>query len=212
VDAQLAAFLAFTALLVLTPGAATAVVVRNVLEGGRRAGVAAAAGAALANSAYALVAALGLAAALSRAPLAYAVLTYGGGIYLAYLGLRALAGAWRTRPAIVPGALAARGTHGAATSMRTGLAQGLTANLLNPPIATFYLTVVPTFLPTPGLFQRRYFLYAALHVSMAFSCHCGWATALGTLRQFWSHAPVRRVLETLTGIALLALAWRVVAP
>jgi len=209
VDRQLAAFLGFTAILVLTPGATTAVVVRNVLDGGRRGGIAAASGAALANSTYALVAALGLAAAFARAPLAYALLRYGGAAYLAYLGIRGLTGAWGERPPIVPGALESRGARGTASTTRTGVRQGLAANLLNPPIATFYFTVVPSFLPPGGLAQRRFFLYAAVHVSMAFGCHCAWAVALGTLRNVWAHPAARRTLETATGAALLALAWRV---
>ena len=44
-DPLFAAFLSFTLVFVATPGATTAVVVRNALDGGRRAGLFAAAGA-----------------------------------------------------------------------------------------------------------------------------------------------------------------------
>jgi threonine/homoserine/homoserine lactone efflux protein len=208
VDAQFAAFLAFTTMLVLTPGATTAVVVRNVLAGGRSAGVTAAVGAALANATWALVAGLGMAAALGRAPIAYALLRYGGAAYLAFLGVREVTGAWRTRPSIIPGGLEREGDRGVGAASG-GLRQGLTTNLLNPPIATFYLAVVPTFLPATSA-ATRFASYAAIHVSMAFAYHCSWALALHALRRVWARPAARRTIETLTGAALLGLAWKVV--
>ena len=55
-DPLYAAFLSFTFVFVATPGATTAVVVRNTLDGGRRAGLFAALGAACANATHATVA------------------------------------------------------------------------------------------------------------------------------------------------------------
>lgn len=207
---DITAFLAFTTLLVVTPGAATAVVVRNVLEDGRRGGVAAAAGAAIGNFSHAVIAALGAAALFARVPLAYEVLRYGGGLYLAYLGGRELIGAWRAKPSIIPGALEARGGRGTAETRRHGVKQGVLTALLNPPVATYYIAVVPSFMPVrDDLLQPRFFAYAAIHVSMAFTAHCTWAVALSALRRVWARPVVRRTLESLTGIALLALARRV---
>ena len=207
-DAQFAAFLGFTTMLVLTPGAATAVVVRNVLADGRSAGVTAAVGAAIANATWALVAGLGLAAAIGRAPIADALLRYGGAAYLAYLGVRGVVGAWRARPSTIAEGLQPEGGR-VAPATNGGLRQGLTTNLLNPPIATFYLAVVPTFLPatSPG---TRFAIYAAIHVSMAFGYHSSWALALHALRRLWARPAARRTAETLTGAALLGLAWKVV--
>ena len=208
IDQQLAAYLMFTMLLVLTPGSATAVVVRNVLDGGRRQGMAAAVGAAAGNTTYATLSALGLAAVFARMPTAFLVLRIGGTAYLAWLGVRSLWGAWRRDPARLPGPLDATGRSGAPDAT-SGFAQGLGNNLVNPAIATFYLTVVPSFLHDPAVLSSRYLLYAALHVTMAFAYHSGWVWALHAMRTFWSRPHARRSLETLTGLALLALAARV---
>ena len=86
-DAQLLAYLSFAFVLAATPGATTAVVVRNTLTGGWRAGLTAAAGAATANSTYATLAAVGLAVFIAESPLALQVLRIGGGGYLAWLAL-----------------------------------------------------------------------------------------------------------------------------
>ena len=50
---------------------------------------------------------------------------------------------------------------------------------------------------------------AATHVSLAIACHAMWATALDLMRR-WFVAPwTRRALQAATGIALIALAIRV---
>jgi threonine/homoserine/homoserine lactone efflux protein len=207
-DSQLAAYLAFTTLLVLTPGSATAVVVRNVLDGGRRQGMAAAAGAAAGNTTYATLSALGLAAIFARLPTAYLLLRVVGTAYLAWLGARSLWGAWRRDPARLPGGLEAPGAR-QGLAAATGFAQGLANNLVNPAIATFYLAVVPSFLDDSATPSSRYVTYAVLHITMAFAYHSGWVWALHAMRTFWSRPTARRALETLTGFALLALAGRV---
>jgi threonine/homoserine/homoserine lactone efflux protein len=53
-------------------------------------------------------------------------------------------------------------------------------------------------------------MLAATHVGMAFACHSAWASALHALRRFFARPGARRTLETLTGVALIWLAARVV--
>jgi len=209
IDSELVAYLVFTVLLVATPGSATAVVVRNVLNGGRRQGLAAAAGVAIGNTTYAVLSALGLAALFARSPRAFLVLRIAGTSYLAVLGVRSLWAAWRLCPAVLPGALEPAGTHHAASDVRTGLAQGIANNLVNPAIVTFYLAVVPSFLNGAAMLSRRYALLATIHVTMAFAFHSAWVLALHAMRSFWKRPKARRVLETLTGLALLGLAGKV---
>ena len=139
------------------------------------------------------------------------LLRYGGGLYLGYLGVRELVGAWRDKPSVIPGGLEARGSRGTAETRRHGIKQGILTALLNPPVATYYIAVVPSFMPArDNLLQLQFFAYAAIHVSMAFTAHCTWAIALSALRKVWARPAVRRTLESFTGLALLALAWRVV--
>ena len=208
IDPHMAAYLMFTTLLVLTPGSATAVVVRNVLNGGHRQGMAAALGAAAGNTTYATLSALGLAALFARVPTAYLLLRVGGTGYLAWLGVRSLWGAWRRDPARLPGPLEARGGN-RAPATTAGFAQGLGNNLINPAIATIYLAVVPSFLAGETVLSPRYVVYAALHVTMAFAYHSCWVWALHAMRAFWSQPGARRALETVTGLALLSLAAKV---
>ena len=83
-------FIAVTAPLVLSPGPSTAVVLRNSIAGGARAGLFTAAGANTGSFCYGLLTAFGFAAALQRWPSAWLVLRWGGVAYLSWLGIQSL--------------------------------------------------------------------------------------------------------------------------
>ena len=204
-DPRFLGYLSLTAALVITPGATTAVVVRNTLASGWRGGIAAAAGAALANSTHAAAAGLGLAVFVSRIPAVLVAIKIAGGLYLAWLGIASV-------QRIVTGA--ALPISGVIISGTDSIAhhhavrEGLTVNFLNPPIATFYLAVVPTFVPN-GASHGYYLQLAVIHVAMAFICHSIWALAMDRLRHLLTHPTARMALEGLTAAALLLLAARV---
>ena len=202
------AYLAFTAVLVLTPGSTTAVIVRNTLRGGRVAGFAAAAGAALANTSHATAAGLGLAVLFTRWPVGMTMLRVAGGCYLSWLGCRSLYRVIKHADGGLSPEAVGRPEPGSPSVHAGSLKQGLAVNLLNPAIATFYLVVLPSFIPDPA--PRWHFATLAfIHIAMAFLCHGAWALALDQLRRAF-HAPIaRRILEGATGVALIALAVRV---
>jgi threonine/homoserine/homoserine lactone efflux protein len=51
-------------------------------------------------------------------------------------------------------------------------------------------------------------VFAAVHVGLALACHTAWAAAFTRLRRAWSRPAARRGVEAATGVALLALAAR----
>lgn len=206
-DPLIAAYLAFTFVLVVTPGSTTAVVVRQTLVSGRAAGLSAAAGAALGNASHATAAGLGLAVVFARWPLALTLLRYGGAAFLAWLGARSL---WRVSHDARTALPLSEGTA-RLTVARGGFGQGLMVNLLNPAIATFYLVVVPSFMPEQATVWR-YIGMAAAHVLMALGCHSAWVLGFDRLRAFFRAPRARVSFEVATGVALLALAARVAWP
>ena len=204
-DPRFAAYLTFTFVLVATPGATTAVVVRNALDGGRRAGLFAAVGAAVANATHATVARVAGAALLAVWPGALDAIRLAGGGFLAYLGLRGLwtLAAQGAAPIAMP-------TTANTASHHRSFVEGLTVNLLGPIILTFYLAVVPTFM-RPSWPRSAYLLFAASHVAMAFACHSAWLLALHQMRAVFQRPGPRRALGLAASLAMLALAWRVLA-
>jgi len=207
-DASYLAYISFTFILVVTPGSTTAVVVRNTLEGGRRAGYATALGAALANATIATACGLGLSVLIAFWPGSLAAIKIAGALFLAFLGISSLWHAWHQadggiRMSLEPGEPDAR------THARAYFGDGLAINLLSPVIISFYLSVVPTFIPA-GASRLYYPMLATSHVGLAFLCHSAWATGLDAMRR-WFIAPwTRRLLQALSGLALIGLAARVV--
>ena len=203
-DPSLAAYITLTALLVVTPGSSTAMVVRHVLGGGRAAGLAAAAGIAVANASWAAAAGLGVTAILARVPLVFTAIRYGGAAYLAFLGLRALGRAFLPPAETI---IARAQDDPSGPELGAAFRDGVVVNLLNPPIATFYIVVVPSFMPAAAA-AARFALLAGIHVVLAFLCHAAWASGFDVLRRVWARPAARRGVDAVIGVALLALAVR----
>jgi len=195
------AFAAVTVPLVATPGATTAVVLRNSLSGGVRSGIATAIGGNTATIGYGVLTAFGVSAALRQWPAAWLALRFAGTGYLAWLGIRSLIRAvtYRETP---------RTAAQAATSapLARHAREGFITNALNPSIATFYLLVIPQFIPADAPFAASALLLTAIHVTLAITYHLTWAAAGGTLADVLGRTRPRRILEGVTGLALLGLA------
>jgi threonine/homoserine/homoserine lactone efflux protein len=205
VPVNLWAFAAVTVPLVATPGASTAVVLRNSIAGGVRAGIATAIGVNGGSIAYGLLTAFGVSAALQQWPVIWLLLRAGGVLYLGWLGVRSLMRAF-TREWVAAAGPASPAPVSARPALARRAGEGFLTNALNPSIATFYLLVVPQFIPRQAPFGRSALLLTATHVSLALSWHLVWATAGGTLAGVLGRSRPRRILEGVAGAALLLLA------
>jgi threonine/homoserine/homoserine lactone efflux protein len=204
IDSSYAAFFVYTFILVVTPGSTTAVVVRNALEGGRRAGYLTALGAALANTIIAISCAIGLSVLVAVWPGSLEAIKIGGALFLAWLGASSLYRAITRhdggiRMSLDPNAEPPRAHAGAYVG------DGLGINLLSPVIISFYLSVVPSFIPA-GASRLYYSGLAATHVGLAIACHAMWAIALDAMRRWFAAPWTRRLLQGATGLALIGLA------
>ncbi|MFB8276761.1 LysE family translocator [Nocardia colli] len=144
----LISFIGLCVLLALTPGPDSFLVLRFSLVDARP-GIAAAIGSALGGILWAVVVAAGVAALLEQSATAYRTLKLIGGIYLVYLGIRALLDQRRQRRAARESGdpedltAAARGTR---TSVRSAFTAGVVSCMFNPKVGLFYLAVLPQFL------------------------------------------------------------------
>ena len=198
--AHAAAFLAVSALVIVTPGQDTALTIRNTLARGRRGGVHTAAGVALGQLVWALAASAGLAALLHAWEPAFLALRIAGAAYLLYLGLTALRSAFarRREPTVVAQRLRTPPlAAGAAEQPR----QPEDGRLLHEPAAA----VRAARLVRRAVRARRRLLHA----------DAGLAERLrpGGLAGERAPAPLASVaaLEALTGAVLVALGLRVAA-
>jgi threonine/homoserine/homoserine lactone efflux protein len=88
--AQLVAFLGVSAVVICVPGPDTALTVRNALAGGRRCGVATAAGVAVGQAVWTLATSVGIAELIQASEPAFLVMKAVGAAYLVALGLQSL--------------------------------------------------------------------------------------------------------------------------
>ena len=193
--AQLAAFLGVSAVVIVTPGQDTALTIRNTLLGGRRAGVGTAVGVVGGQLAWALATSAGLAALLLASAPLFTAIRLAGAAYLVVLGAQALAAALRGLP------------HEERPRRRRSPAarQGLLSNLGNPKMAVFFTSLLPQFASSFAGMLALGLMFAALTLSWLSLYALAVAKASGLLRR----PQLRRALDAVTGLALVALGLRV---
>ena len=198
--AQLAAFLAVSALVIVTPGQDTALTVRNTLLGGRAAGVLTAFGVAAGQATWTVATGIGVGALLVASQPAFLALRIAGGAYLVVLGLQALWSAVRPRPAAV--AVQRRGPAGG-----RALRQGLLSNLGNPKMLVFFTSLLPQFgHTTVGLIALGLVFSSFTAIWL-----CGYALAVARAGDALRGGRLRRALDAITGCVLVALGLRLAA-
>jgi threonine/homoserine/homoserine lactone efflux protein len=188
-------FAGLCALLALTPGPDTFLVLRHGLVG-TRFGLLAAAGSAAGSLVWAAVVALGLADLLASSPTVFLVVKVVGGAYLLHLGLT---GFMHRGDAVQE--------TGEADSKRVGRAlwSGLLSCLLNPKVGLFFLAVVPQFLPAGSITLSAIMVLGAVDAVVAFAYLVAVAV-LAANAVTWLRSPkVSRRLAGASSIVLGAL-------
>jgi threonine/homoserine/homoserine lactone efflux protein len=211
---SLAAFVAVSAVVICTPGQDTALTIRNTLAGGRRDGVATAAGVALGQALWTIAASAGVVAILSASEPAFRALKLAGAAYLVYLGAQSIDAALRRRArghasADVRSQPPVR-SAGRPGDPRRALRQGILSNLGNPKMAVFFASLLPQFVPGGG---DSFFALLALGLLFC-SLTLGWLTlyafAVDRARRLLG-GRVRRALDAVTGVVLVLLGLRLAA-
>src|SRR5436305_7417425 len=133
--ATLLAFAGIAAIVTLTPGPATALVVRNAIRGGRRFAFETTLGNSTGIFGWAVASALGVSALVAASEVAFAVLKVVGAATLIYLGVQSFRG--RRSPA---------GERGV-SPRRSAYREGLIGAAANPKLAVFFVALFPQFVP-----------------------------------------------------------------
>ena len=141
----LVAFVAVSAVVICTPGQDTALTIRNTLTGGRRSGVATAAGVAAGQAVWTVAASAGVVALLTASEPVFRTLKLVGAAYLVYLGAQSLWAAVRGRGKPRPYAAMGPGSPGPRRAERFG--RVCLSNLGNPKMAVFFASLLPQFAP-----------------------------------------------------------------
>jgi RhtB (resistance to homoserine/threonine) family protein len=202
---SLLAYTAVAALLTVTPGADTMLVVRNVMARGRRAGVVTTLGICSGLFVHATFSALGLSLVLARSAAAFGIAKLVGAGYLTWLGVQSLRRAARSNAAhpVAAGTPGARSPD-AGRSWR----EGFLTNVLNPKVAVFYLAFLPQFVGPGDRLLPTFLLLAAIHAALGIVWLSLIASLLEGVRGWLARPAARRAFEGVSGAVLVGFGAR----
>jgi threonine/homoserine/homoserine lactone efflux protein len=187
------AFVLLAAVVICTPGPDTALTIRNTLLGGRANGLRTAQGVAAGQALWTLAASAGIAALVAASQPVFAGVRIAGAAYLVWLGLEALAGAWR-----------GRGHEERPRGSAAGFRQGLLSNLANPKMAVFFTSLLPQF----GTGFGELLALGLVFSTMTLTWLSAYALAVARTKRLLVRGRVRRTLDAVTGLALVAFGAR----
>ena len=192
---QLLPFVGAAILIALTPGADTALVVRNALVVGAPSARRTALGTSTGLLVWGAASACGIAAVLNASAEVFTAVKLAGALYLFWLGLQAIRHA---------------GAHDAAGRARGGspFRQGLLCNLLNPKAGIFFTALLPQFVSPDDPALLVSLLMTAIAAAASLAWLSVYATVVPQAGDVLRRTPVRRALDRATGVVLIGLGVR----
>jgi threonine/homoserine/homoserine lactone efflux protein len=191
-----AGFTVAAALLVITPGLDTALVLRTAAVEGSRRAMQAGLGTVLGCLAWALIVSFGLGALLAASQVAYDALRIAGALYMGWLGVRMIVAAI-LGDATLPAFAETGRTH-------SWVWRGFLTNILNPKVGAFYVSLLPLFIP-PHVNVVWFSLLLASILSLEALLWFWMLTSLVTPLAGWiRRRSVTRALDGVTGGVLVA--------
>lgn len=215
---MLAAVLAFAgvaAVINVTPGLDTMLVLRTSIAGGRATGFVSGLGINSGCLAWGVAAAAGITELLTASHAAYETVRIAGALYLSWLGCCAL---WRSRRGhgAEESASEAAGTTGsdrrhrgvvrAGSERLAAFRSGLTTNLLNPKAGLFYMSLLPQFIPHGAPVFGTAMLLTLIDVAELLIWFCVLSTAASALAHRISRPSFRRRTEQVSGLVFIGFA------
>lgn len=192
------AFLPVAALLALTPGPATAMVVQSAASGGRSYALRAMFGNATGLGLWAAASMLGVSALVLASETSYTTLKICGAIVLIGYGVQTIRRARTTDEPAEPCEPRER---------RSAFRVGLFTAISNPKVALFYVALLPQFVPADQPLLAATLLLAAIQIALS----CAWYFVIASAVRRAREALVRRraQIQALTGAVMVGFGLKV---
>lgn len=201
------AFSVAAALVTITPGLDTALVLRTATVEGARQAMRAGAGVVTGVLAWGVLASLGLGAILALSEIGYRILQVLGAAYIIWLGGRMLLSACRgtAKGTAAPDAqLPAAQAHGSANWFW----RGLMTNLFNPKVGVFYVSFLPQFIPAGVPVMAFSIALAAIHALMGLLWFAAITHVTRPFARLFRTPLFTRGVDGVTGAVLVAFGLR----
>ena len=195
-------FLGVMAVMAITPGPANVFSVANGVQRGKAGALLGVVGMNAATLVWFAAAALGLGALVIAFPQVFRVISVGGALYVGWLGLNALRGAFRT--AADPDAPMVR-------MGRSALVDGFMVQIANPKAVLFFTAVLPPFLDVNRPAAPQLALFAVATIGMDLVSMSAYGLGGAALARRMSEPRFRKGFALMTGVLLLAAAALIVS-
>ncbi|MBA0167375.1 LysE family translocator [Pectobacterium sp. CFBP8739] len=196
---SLMAFTFAAALLTLTPGLDTALVLRTAAVEGSKKALHAAFGVQAGCLTWGAMVAFSLGTLIAASEMAYNILKWCGAAYLCWLGLQMVL---KPRNELVMGASEDASKH------QNWFLRGMLGNVLNPKIGVFYVSFLPQFIPAGHSVVLWTYLLVLIHVFLCTLWSCALIAATRPLSRFLRRGSVVKWMDRTTGVVFLAFAAR----
>lgn len=198
-DSQVLAFTFVAAVLAVTPGADTLLVMKNAIRLGSRAGLATTGGILAGTAVHAVVSALGISVVLAQSEALFQAVKGLGALYLVWLGIQAIRTAGR---------LPVPPQGGVAPAARGAFMEGLITNVLNPKVAIFYIAFLPQFIAPGDPVLAKSVLLACIHNLLSLVWLGGSVLVVARGKRWIQTPSVQAWLSRFSGVILIGLGVR----
>lgn len=196
-------FLGACLVIAAVPGPSSALIIRQSIRGGRRAGLATVLGNESGVFLWGIAAAFGLTALLAASRVAYDTMRITGAVVLVWFGVQSLRAARRgSGPAEHPA------PERQASSLWRAYRAGLGVNLANPKAAVFAMSFLPQFVPAGAPHLPTMTALATFQALFEIGYYGLYVWFVGRMKAFFDRAAVRRRMEQVSGTVLVALGLR----
>jgi len=195
---QIFGFTFVALLLVVSPGPNGLLIAKTVPISGKKAGFANVFGFLSAFYLHGALSILGISVILTQSAEAFFIVKVLGAIYLIWIGLKSLRGAFSKEEIIVE-----KVNNNSRKNLRKAYFEGFLTNALNPKVSMFYLAAFPQFIPA----GENAILYGFLLVSIHSIMNMAWFSSMVVLFSKLTHAAknkvFQKILKAFTGIVFI---------
>jgi threonine/homoserine/homoserine lactone efflux protein len=195
--ARYAAFLVAMFVMAITPGPANLFAIATGMQKGKAAALVGVAGMNTGTLTWFAAAALGLGALITAFPEAFHLLAIGGALYVAWLGLKAIASGLKKE---------AGPDHIVVRPGRSAFVDGFTVQIANPKAILFFTAVLPPFIDTSRPLAAQLAMFAAATIGMDVISMSAYGLGGAALSAKMSEPRFRRGFSLLVGLLLIATA------
>lgn len=191
-----AAFLAAMSVMAVTPGPANVFSVATGMQRGKAAALLGVVGMNCATLVWFVAAALGLGALIAAFPEVFRWVAIAGGLYVAWLGAKAIWNAWK-------GDLAPIAVGKAKDTGRGAFVDGFMVQIANPKAVLFFTAVLPPFLDVERPAAPQLVMFAVATIGLDLIAMSAYGLSGAALARRMTEPRFRRAFELFVGVLLL---------